>query len=201
MERLHVRVYYDFASTLSYVALRVMERMAGEIEALAIDLEWTPLDLTHITGWPRGTEVGGPRRENALRVARELEVAVRMPARWMDSRRAGAAALALAGTPHEPAWRERVFSAVYQEGRPVDEPGALESWARDLGLELEALVDDARLAVLEDETERARAAEVTGVPTFMLDGWPFGGIQQEFTMRQILSRWAARKRDQPRGTG
>lgn len=194
MERLRARVYYDFASTICYVGLRVMERLADDLEALALDLEWTPVDLVGLTGWPRGARVAGVRRENALRVARELGVAVRMPASWMDSRRAGAVALALAGTPREPAWRERVFAGVYQEGRSLDEPGVLEGFARDLGLDLEPLARPAALEGLAELTREARASEVSGVPTFMLGPWPFGGIQSEPTMRSILSRWAARQR-------
>ena len=35
---------------------------------------------------------------------------------------------------------------------------------------------------------------VSGVPTFMLDSWPFGGIQEDDTMVSILTRYAERKR-------
>jgi predicted DsbA family dithiol-disulfide isomerase len=194
MERLQVRVYYDFASTLCYVGYRVMARMQVELDALALDLTWTPLDLVGITGWPRGAAVDGPRRENALRVAQELGVAVKMPARWLDSRRAGAVALALAGTPREVAWRERVFSGVFEEGRPLDEPGALDDFARDLGLDLASVDVAAASEALGERTREARAAEVTSVPTFMLGRWPFGGIQEERTMRSLLTRWAEKQR-------
>lgn len=194
MDRLGVRVYYDFASTLCYVGQRVMQRMAGCLGELALDLDWVPLDLVGITGWPRGVTVEGPRRENALRVARELCVEVRMPTRWMDSRSAGAVAIALAGTPREAAWRERLFSGVYEEGRALDEPGCLEAFARDLGLDLSDLDLQAAAQALQERTTEAREGEVTGVPTFMLGPWPFGGIQEVATMRSILSRWAAKQR-------
>jgi hypothetical protein len=36
---------------------------------------------------------------------------------------------------------------------------------------------------------------VTGVPTFMLGRWPFGGIQQQDTMRMVLERFASRCRE------
>lgn len=194
MDRLRVRVYYDFASTLCYVGYRVMGRLQSDLDALAIDLEWTPLDLVGITGWPRDAAVEGPRRDNALRVARELGVAVRMPARWMDSRRAAAVALALAGTPREAAWRERVFSGVFEEGRAVDGPQDVEAFARDLGLALDDLDLAAAGDALAERTREARGAEVTGVPTFMLGPWPFGGIQEEATMRSLLGRWARKQR-------
>ena len=59
---LRVAVHYDFASTICYVAHRVMQRMAGDLEALGIELTWTPLDLAALVGWRRGETVDGPRR-------------------------------------------------------------------------------------------------------------------------------------------
>jgi len=194
MERLRIPVHYDFASSICYVAHRVMERMAGELDALGIELAWTPVDLARLTGWPRGAAVEGPRRENALRVATDLGVPLRMPTAWMDSRAAGSVALGLAGSIREPGWRERVWSAVYEEGRSLDEPGALERLARDLDLDLSPHGGSQALAALDESTRRARESDVTGVPTFMLDRWPFGGIQEEATMRSLLGRFASRKR-------
>jgi predicted DsbA family dithiol-disulfide isomerase len=138
--------------------------------------------------------VEGYRRENGLRVARDLGVRVRVPTRWIDSRAANAVALALAGTPREPAWRERVFSAIHEEGRSLDEPGALDPLARDLGLDVHALTGRSGFEALEAESERARAEQVTGVPTFMLGKWPIGGIQEESVMISLLGRWAAKRR-------
>jgi predicted DsbA family dithiol-disulfide isomerase len=187
---------YDFASTICYVAHRVMERMAGDLDDLALELDWRPIDLTIITGWRRGAGVDGPRRDNAIGVASGLGVEVRMPTTWLDSRRANAVALALAGTTSEPAWRERVYSAVYSEGRSLDDPELLPSLARDLGLDLPRLSGQAQLDALDQITLDAHAAEVTGVPTFLLDQYPFGGIQEEATMRSLLGRWAEKKRRQ-----
>jgi len=194
MDSLRVRVHYDFASSLCYVAHRMMERMEGTLAELDIALEWRPIDLARITGWRRGAPIEGPRRDNALRVAGELGVPLRMPAVWMDSRPANAAALALSGSDREATWRERVFSGVFEQGRSLDDGPAVEGWAIELGLDLAALAGEAQRSALDDETRDAAAREVCGVPTFMLGPWPFGGIQEEFTMRSILSRWAARQR-------
>lgn len=196
MKRLRVPVYYDFASTLCYVAHRVMGRMAADLEELEVELVWTPLDLAGITGWKRGAPVEGRRRRNALRVASDLGVELAMPTHWIDSRGANAVALALvlAESPREATWRERILSAIYEEGRDMEQEGALEALARDVDLELDGLLSARTLAALDEETRRAREAAVTGVPTFMLDGWPFGGIQQQDSMRSVLSRWARKKR-------
>ncbi len=193
MTRLSIPVYYDFASTISYVAHRVMAGLAAEVDALGLDLEWRPIDMVVIAGWPRGVVVEGPRRENALRVARDLGVVARMPAYWIDSRPAACVARALAGTPREVAWRERVWSAVFEEGRDIGAEGELDRLAADLALDVDGLVDEAALGRLTSDTRAARAEEVTGVPTFHLD-FPLGGIQEPATMLNLFTRWAANKR-------
>ena len=40
---------------------------------------------------------------------------------------------------------------------------------------------------------------MTGVPTFMLDEWPFGGIQEDRTMRALFARYARKKRRETGG--
>lgn len=186
--KLTIPVHYDFSSTICCVAHRVLERLRDDLVAMGVALEWRPLDLVGITGWRRGTVVEGPRRENALRVAAELGVAVRMPAVWLDSRPAHVVALELAGTPHEATWRERVWSAVFEEGRDIGAGGEVERLAEDLGLSRASLPDLRDFSRLDAATEVAREAEVTGVPTFHV-GFPLGGIQDPATMRLLFQRW------------
>jgi predicted DsbA family dithiol-disulfide isomerase len=188
--RVRVRVDYDFASSLCYVAHRCMERLKAPLEELGIRLDWSPLDLTRITGWRRGAEMDEIRRANVRRVARELCVPLVIPRTWQDWRRAHAVAL-LAPPEREATWRERVWSAVYEEGREL----AADALAAELGL---ALSDEALTAGLERLEERTRSAaeqEVTGVPNFMLGAWPFGGIQTDETMLSILGRFASKHRE------
>jgi predicted DsbA family dithiol-disulfide isomerase len=190
---LRVRCYYDFASTLCYVAQRVFGEMRGDFESLGLELEWSPVDLADLAGWPRGVEVHPARLANAERVAAEHAVRVTPLRVWPDSREANAAALVLARAPQEPAFRERVFTAVFEERRELDSPGLVESLARDVGVSL----DPRRLERAKDELEfRTRVAseeDVTGVPTLMLDEFPFGGIQSRETTRLVLARWVERK--------
>jgi predicted DsbA family dithiol-disulfide isomerase len=191
-----VRVHYDFASTLCYVAHHLMRRMASDLAELDVELAWSPLDLSSLTGWPRGAPLPEPRRANAARVARELGVEVSVPRAWPDSRWANASALAVdaAGDPaRSAAWRERVFSAVFEERRGPIDAACVVALARELGFTLaEDALRSAREA-LPDRTREAAAQEVTGVPTFMLDAWAFGGIQSRETMRSILERWVRRR--------
>jgi predicted DsbA family dithiol-disulfide isomerase len=193
--RLTISVHYDFASAICFVAHRVMERICGELDAIGVALEWRPLDLVAITGWRRGERVEGPRRENALRVARELGVSVRMPHLWIDSRPAHSVALAISGGPKEAAWRERVWSAVFEEGRDIGAVEEIERLAADLTIEAGILAASRDFSRLDAVTEAAREAEVTGVPTFHL-GFPLGGIQDPDTMRLLFQRWVSKQRQE-----
>ena len=190
---LPVRVDYDFASSLCYVAHRTMERLRDPLETLGIALVWSPLDLTAITGWRRGALMDADRRENVQRVSRELSVPIRIPRIWQDSRSAHAVALT-APPDREPTWRERVFTAAYEEGRLLDDASTREL-AAELGLDLAEDVLAEGLDRLEARTRQAREQEVTGVPNFMLGVWPFGGIQSDETMLSILGRYARKERE------
>ena len=191
--RIVVPVHYDFASSLCYVARRVMERIADRFDA--IDFRWTPLDLAALLNWNRGGVVPDDRRANVERVARELSVPVRMPPVWLDSRRAMAVAVLLEGQPSETAWHERVYTAIFEEGRDCGQPGEMERWTRDLGLDFDEPEIERGLDELEARTRAAAEAMVTGVPTFMLSEWPMGGIQDDDTMVTLINRFARRARE------
>ena len=188
-----VRIHYDLASTLCYVAARCMDRLAADLEAAGIELDWTPIDLSALTHWPRDVEPSPDRRANVARVAEELEVPARIPALWYDSRRAHAIGL-MAAPGGRTTWRERVMSAVFEEGRPLDR-STVDALATGLGLAHDEETVEKGLAELEALTRDAAEHEVTGVPCFMLSRWPFGGIQTDDTMRSILLRYAARQRE------
>lgn len=193
---IEIPIYYDFASTICYVTHRAMQRWAGDLDELGVTLRWHPIDLARITGWPRGIEVEGERRANALRVAEEFEVAVRMPRCWLDSRPAHALALRLAGSPKEPAWRERVWSAVFEEGRDI---GAADEIGRLAGeMQVAFVEDDAEAHDLVDAATRAAyEAGISGVPTLDLGGWYLPGLQDQRTTRLVLERFLRRRAGVP----
>lgn len=187
---LTIPAYYDFASTIAYVAHRVMARVEAELAARAIRLEWRPIDLAAITAWPRGVPLPAAARANAARVGRELAVAVRVPPRWLDSRAAHAVALSLRASPREPTWRERVWTAVFEEGRALDD-----ATVRALAADLDLPVGEFDLDAVATATREAHDLGVSGVPTFLLDRWPMGGIQEPATMLALLDRFARRQRE------
>jgi predicted DsbA family dithiol-disulfide isomerase len=192
---LQVPIHYDFASTLCYVAHRVVERMADFLDEIEVEPVWTPIDLAPIMRWTRGMQVSADRRRHIQEIARALRVDAQVPTIWLDSRPVAATALVLEADPARAAsWRERVYACVYEEGRRCDEPDEQARMQRELGIEVDDDAHAEALAELERRTRRAAEEMVTGVPTFMLGRWPFGGIQEEDTMRSLLGRWAHKQR-------
>jgi predicted DsbA family dithiol-disulfide isomerase len=192
---LPVRIHYDFASTLCYVAHRRLGELAPRIADLGIELAWSPLELSRLLGYRPGASLDEARRENAARVAAELEVPVRVPRVWPDVHR-----LALAAWVAEPlgrgaSWRERAFTAVFEEGLVSIDEATVLRLARDVAFELTPAALAAAREPLANACESAREAGVTGVPTFMLGSWPFGGIQSDETMLHVLERFATRARE------
>jgi predicted DsbA family dithiol-disulfide isomerase len=194
MTSLKVPVYFDFASTICYVAYKAIDRLNQTLEQLEIELCWTPIDLTKITNVTRNTPTDMTSRENALRVAHELGVPVRMPKRWIDSRLTNCAAILLEGTEKQRSLIDFIFSEQFERGNLIEDGETISRINAKLGIELPPEAFEEALEKLERQTKEAIKELVTGVPTFMLGSWPFPGIQNEHTMRLIFERYASRAR-------
>jgi len=196
---LEVFVYYDFASSLSYVAQRVLARIDEQLEAERVDLRWKAIDLTGVGNFQRGRLLDPARRQSLLRVAAALDVDLDPPARWPDSRLAGEVAVILDArvdrgldSTVEREWREAAFAAYYEERADI------ETLLRDFERHASFPIGDAAdLAVgrrLAAATRSAVAAGVEGAPTLMLDVFPLCGIHDEETMLGMIRRYARRRR-------
>ncbi len=196
---LEVFVYYDFASSLSYVAHRVLARIDVQLAAERVDLRWKAIDLTGVGNFQRGRFLDPARRESLLRVAAALEVEFDPPARWPDSRLAGEVAVILderidrgLDRAIEREWREAAFAAYYEQESEVEE--LLQDFGRRVTFPLGAADDLAAGRRLAEVTRSAVAAGVEGVPTLMLDVFPLCGIHDEETMLGMIRRYARRRR-------
>ena len=196
---LEVFVYYDFASSLSYVAHRVLARIDEPLAAERVDLRWKAIDLTGVGNFQRGRLLDPARRQSLLRVAAALDVDFDPPARWPDSRLAGEVAVVLdqrIDRGLEPAiereWREAAFAAHYEQRSEIED--LLRDFARRVPFPLGAADDLAAGLRLAEVTRSAVAAGVEGVPTLMLDVFPLCGIHDEETMLGMIRRYARRRR-------
>lgn len=187
-------MHFDFASTLCYVAHRVMERMELAMQDLGLRLVWTPVDLTSLIALRRGVKTPEIVRQNGYRVAKELDVSLRIPSIWIDSRIVNAAAIIAENQKKGAIWRERIFSLHFEQGSFLEDGLAVQSLARKMDIGLTAAELSDAMEELEMRTRSAEVALVMGVPTFMLGNWPFGGIQNDSTMEKVFGRFASRAR-------
>ena len=190
-----IRVYYDFASTLCYVAHRVLTEIEPQIEELGIELQWRPIDLTMAAPWDRGDSFTDEVRTAVRNTGLALGLDVEMPDPWLDSRPASHVALRTPSPEAEARWRRAVYDSIFEEGIPGLTP------------ELQALAEkltgpgplpDFRSGypLVEESTNEAIALGVTGVPTMLLDNWMFGGVYDGESMISALSQLADKYREQ-----
>ena len=196
MSKVIIPVYYDFASSLCYVAKKVMEQLDGQLD---IELLWKGVQIARRhDGWKNGEMIGDEARGKIFRVARETGVELRVPERWLDS----AAALEGAEFARErgtfAAYHHHLFSAVYEAGRDIGDRATLLELVEDLGLPVAEFEHALRAGTftrrVKDTEAEATTFGVVGYPTFMLGEFPLIGIQPAETMRMMIQRYIDKSR-------
>jgi len=200
MTNIIIPIYYDYASSLCYVAKKVMEQLAGHLE---IELLWKGVQISrrHL-GWKNGEMIGDEARGKIFRVARETGVTVRVPERWLNSAYALEGAEFAREQGQFAAYQDAVFAAAFEEGKDIGDLTLILSLAEHIGLwpagleqALKAGTFTAR--VKENEAEAASFG-VVGYPTFLLGAFPLIGIQPAETMRLLIRRYIDQTRQQIR---
>ena len=204
MDHVKIRVYYDFASTLCYVAHKVITRVMPQIQAEGIELEWRPIDLTTSAPWDRGDSFDEQVRSSIRATASTLGVEIEMPDPWLDSRAASEIALSTESLAAEARWRTAVFETFFEAQTPQLTP-ELRELAREVApaetLPAPAVFGGGVEAYgrVELSTEEALALGLTGVPMFLLDNWVFGGVYDDESMVSALAQLADKFREQSLG--
>ena len=194
MEIVRIRVYYDFASTLCYVAHRVLLGVEPQITDLGVELEWRPIDLTMAAPWNRGDSFREEVRTAVRNTGMALGVEVEMPDPWLDSRPASHVALCAPSTSAEGRWRREVFDSIFERKTPELTPELVELAKELVGPD--ALPDEEQgFERVEESTREAIALGLTGVPMLLLDNWLLGGIYDGESMVSILRQLSEQYRE------
>lgn len=198
MPNIIVPIYFDYASSLCYVAKKVMEQLHGK---LAIELLWKGVQISRRhQGWKNGEMIGDDVKGKIFRVARETGVTLQVPNHWLDSSYALEGAEFARKHGKFNAYHDLIFAAAFEHGEDIGDLPTLLDLAASLGLpkiELEHALKTGTLTekVKESETE-ATTFGVVGYPTFMLGEFPLVGIQPAETMRLLLHRYVEKKQQQ-----
>ncbi len=177
-----VDVYFDYASPFAYLASEVLP---GFGDRAAVSLRWTPIDLMQLANYENGLPYSPIKRRyvaiDAARAAEYYGVSIRVPKPHPVQSAAALRLAAVAG--NEPGFLElhRALSrAAWREQRDVSSRavladciaqanGPVQEWL------LEAETPEA-IARLEANTSEAEAKGVFGVPSMLLDGELFWGL-------------------------
>ena len=197
MANVKIPLYYDYASSLSYVAKRVMQQLEGQLE---IDLLWKGVQIARRhKGWKNGEMIGDEVKGKIVRISRDTGVPLRIPAKWLDSSYALQGAEFAKDHNLFPEYHEAVFAAAFEKSKDIGELTTLLGIAEQVGLSgtaLESALQSGNLNKRVDDTEQQAATfGVVGYPTFMLGEFSLIGIQPAETMRLLIQRYVEKARE------
>jgi predicted DsbA family dithiol-disulfide isomerase len=198
MGPLVIPIYFDYASTLCYVAWRIVRELEAQMGFEAL-WKGVPIRLRDNRTRP-GNALGPIERMKVMNVIAETGIQVVPPDRWIDSEAALMGSELARDATKFPQYHEGIFRAAFEDRRDIGQVGVIAAIAEAAGLDrrrfendLLARTTESRIAANREEADRFSAL---GYPTFILGDFPLTGIQPKETMRLLLQRFIdQRKRD------
>jgi predicted DsbA family dithiol-disulfide isomerase len=185
-----IPVYFDYASSLCYIAWRIAARLEAE---LGVVFHWHPVHIAaQYPHWKHGVMIGDQVGANIERVAQETGITLRIPERWLDSRPALEGALFAEERGAFAAYHRGVFTAAYEHGADIGNRHILVQIADAAGLPagsfMQSIATRHAAPQLAAVFEEARRRAIVGYPTFLLGDFPLVGIQRYETMKLLIAR-------------
>ena len=199
MSRLRIPIYFDYASTLCYIAWRIVTPLEDE---LGFEALWkgVPIAARDYRAKP-GRVLGERERQKVLFVAAETGIRVAPPSRWLDSIPAlhGSEVARDAGVFR--AYHDAVFRAAFDDGADIADSKVLDAIAERAGLDrskFRGALDSGEMSSRLDQHKReADEFSALGYPTFILGDFPMIGIQPIESMRLLLGRFIQQRAEEP----
>jgi predicted DsbA family dithiol-disulfide isomerase len=199
MARIVIPIYFDYASTLCYVAWRIVRDLRREIDFEPL---WKGIPICWRNHASRpGNALGTVERAKIATVIAETGVQVAPPERWIDSDAAliGSELARQAGVFE--LFHDGVFRGAFELKLDISNPNRLAEIAAASGMDSGAFRDGIQRRVtvsclIENKSEADRFSAL-GYPTFMFGEFPLIGIQPKETMRLVLSRFLSQRRSAP----
>jgi 2-hydroxychromene-2-carboxylate isomerase len=177
-----ITVYFDYRSPFAYFASRLLPDVATRHDAM---LDWRPIDLQGLSSFANGMPYSERKRAyvfvDATRAAEYHRIPIQMPKPFpVESAMALRLAVVAAGRGRFPEVHARLFEAAWREQQDVSSDEVLarcvSSGAGDPAAWLAEARSDATGEALARSTREAEEAGVFGVPTMVVDGELFWGI-------------------------
>lgn len=199
MAKTVIPIYFDYASTLCYVAWRILSQLERELGFIAL-WKGVPIALRNYRTRP-GFPLGALELVKIRNVAAETGIAVEPPARWLDSDKALQGSELARDADAFASYHDAVFRAAFEERADIGDLGLLSEIAAAAGLDRTRFRDDiqrgrmaTRIAANKAEADRFSAL---GFPSFILGDFPLTGIQPIESMRMLLARFIERRAAEP----
>jgi predicted DsbA family dithiol-disulfide isomerase len=196
MTRILIPIYFDYASTLCYVAWRIVRDLRPELDFeplwKGVPIRWRSRSCAP------GNALGASERAKIATVAAETGVQVTPPECWIDSDAAlmGSELARQAGVFDS--FHDNVFRSAFELGVDISSADHLAQIAVAAGMEIDSFREgiERRLTgpqLMENKSEADRFSAI-GYPAFMLGEFPLIGIQSKGTMRLLLGRFLTQRR-------
>jgi predicted DsbA family dithiol-disulfide isomerase len=199
MARTVIPIYFDYASTLCYVAWRIVGELKQELDFEPL-WKGVPIRWRSHSSRP-GSALGAVERAKIASVIAETGVHVTAPDRWIDSDQAlmGSELAREAGVFD--VFHDSIFRAAFEQGLDISHPDALAEIAAMAGMDAEAFRQgiERRLTAVQlmENKREADQFSALGYPTFMLGEFPLIGIQPKETMRLLIDRFISQRHNTP----
>ena len=198
-DKIVIPIYFDYASTLCYVAWRIVAQLESE---LPIESWWkgVPIRLRDFRA-RGGRDLNPAEREKVIMVAAETGIQVVPSPRWLDSDAALQGAELAREADAFGLYHESVFRAAFEERLDIGDLELLADIAQRLGIDRAQFLSDLRTqkmaARIEANQREADSFSALGYPTFMLGDFPLIGIQPLKTMRLLIRRFIDKRAEEP----
>jgi 2-hydroxychromene-2-carboxylate isomerase len=201
-----IEAYYDFRSPYAYFANHRI-REGSYVPPVPAKWLWRPVSIDVLLNLGAGRDawaayadpLSGPKRAHLLadvrRNAAFYNARLRAPKPARPNSIPALCTAALLGPEGHDDFRNAVFDALWQQQRDIEDPEVLAECltraGEDPDLVKQALTSEARVA-LADETRRAYARGIFGVPTFVCNDEVFFGNDRLEMLAWRLSQETAR---------
>ena len=199
MERIIIPIYFDYASTLCYIAWRIVSELETE---MGFESLWkgVPISIRDFKA-RAGLELGPRELQKVVMVAAETGIRVTPPKIWINSDAALMGAELARQANVFPAYHAAVFRGAFDEGLDISNRNVLADIAHRAGMDsarfLEDLQTERMAARIADNKREADEQAALGYPTFILGEFPLIGIQPKETMRMIIARYMRQREENP----
>src|ERR1039458_10297652 len=133
MSRIRIPIYFDYASTLCYIAWRIVAELEDE---LGFEALWKGVPIaTRDFRFKPGRVLGERELQKVLLVAAETGIAVAPPPSWIDSMPALQGSEIARDGGVFPAYHDAVFRAAFEQGADIADRGVLDAIAERAGID------------------------------------------------------------------